>query len=286
VIAHLHRLLAASCRFTCPDSASAPQIWAKDEEPVAQSRRRRPRTAGDHPDRERERQRRGRPAPGGRPGSRAAGVRVLTILGLSSLLRLASSARARAGIPHHGERGSGPVPCDRGRRARRDRGRGHDRPHGARRRSLGLWRRVRHGRSGSHRRHEPARDWRHPRPAQRGCLGDPAAVARARRLLRETATLQNQHVMGFGAGNPEPPGRFDWSSLDARVALMRATGATPVITPLLRSRLDEGRPARPDRLAAARGGARGGFTSRTTPDWRRRSRNGIPTLSASRSGTR
>jgi hypothetical protein len=61
--------------------------------------------------------------------------------------------------------------------------------------------------------------------------GDPAAVARARRLLRETATLQNQHVMGFGAGNPEPsPGRFDWSSLDARVALMQATGATPVIT--------------------------------------------------------
>jgi hypothetical protein len=75
------------------------------------------------------------------------------------------SARARGDHT----RGPGPVPCDRGRRARR--GRGHDRLHGARRRALRAWRRVRHCRCGSHRRHEPARDWRHSRPAQRGCLG-------------------------------------------------------------------------------------------------------------------
>ncbi|GAA2924093.1 hypothetical protein GCM10020221_20110 [Streptomyces thioluteus] len=37
--------------------------------------------------------------------------------------------------------------------------------------------------------------------------------------------------MGWGAENPEPaPGRYDFESLDERVALMRATGAVPVLT--------------------------------------------------------
>jgi hypothetical protein len=58
-----------------------------------------------------------------------------------------------------------------------------------------------------------------------------SAVARARSLLQSSVVFQNQHMMGWGAGNPEPtPGHYDFSSLDARVALMRATGATPVIT--------------------------------------------------------
>jgi hypothetical protein len=58
-----------------------------------------------------------------------------------------------------------------------------------------------------------------------------AAVSRARGVLSDAAPLQNQHIMGWGAGNPEKsPGQYDFSSLDARVALMRATGATPVIT--------------------------------------------------------
>jgi hypothetical protein len=60
---------------------------------------------------------------------------------------------------------------------------------------------------------------------------DPLAVARARRLIPRLASVQNQHVMGWGALNPEPsPGVFRWGSLDARVALMRRTGGTPVIT--------------------------------------------------------
>jgi hypothetical protein len=57
------------------------------------------------------------------------------------------------------------------------------------------------------------------------------AVARARGVLEDAVVLQNQHIMGWGVGNPEPsPGKYDFGSLDARVALMRATGATPVIT--------------------------------------------------------
>lgn len=50
-------------------------------------------------------------------------------------------------------------------------------------------------------------------------------------LLRKTQLYQNQHVMGWGAENPEPsPGVFDWKSLDARVATIRATNGTPVLT--------------------------------------------------------
>ena len=42
---------------------------------------------------------------------------------------------------------------------------------------------------------------------------------------------QNQHIMGWGGGNPEPsPGEYDWESLDRRVDLMRRTGARMVIT--------------------------------------------------------
>jgi Glycosyl hydrolases family 39 len=60
---------------------------------------------------------------------------------------------------------------------------------------------------------------------------DAAAVSRARGILSSAAVFQNQHMMGWGADNPEiSPGKYDFSSLDARVALMRATGAEPVIT--------------------------------------------------------
>lgn len=61
--------------------------------------------------------------------------------------------------------------------------------------------------------------------------GKPAAVARARQLMARNFTVQNQHIMGWGALNPEPaPGVYDFATLDARVALMRQTGSTPVIT--------------------------------------------------------
>lgn len=59
-----------------------------------------------------------------------------------------------------------------------------------------------------------------------------AAVARGREVLSSPAgTLQNQHIMGWGAGNPErTPGTFDWSTLDRRLGLIRQTAGTPVIT--------------------------------------------------------
>ncbi|MFD7018224.1 xylan 1,4-beta-xylosidase [Streptomyces sp. NPDC059928] len=61
--------------------------------------------------------------------------------------------------------------------------------------------------------------------------GADAAVARARDLLSGQSLPQNQALMGWGAGNPEPsPGTYDFSDLDRRVAFIRSTGATPVIT--------------------------------------------------------
>lgn len=61
--------------------------------------------------------------------------------------------------------------------------------------------------------------------------GDGAARASAGRVLAATATYQTQHLYGWGARNPEPrPGVYDWSSLDRRMALIRATGGAPVIT--------------------------------------------------------
>ncbi|WP_433423251.1 xylan 1,4-beta-xylosidase [Microtetraspora malaysiensis] len=60
---------------------------------------------------------------------------------------------------------------------------------------------------------------------------DPAAAERAREALGARPVVQNQHIMGFGAGNPEPePGAYDFSSLDERARLMAETGAAPVIT--------------------------------------------------------
>lgn len=61
--------------------------------------------------------------------------------------------------------------------------------------------------------------------------GDPVAVAHAKSILRTSFPIQNQHVMGFGVPNPEPtPGVYNFASLDKRVALMRETGARPVLT--------------------------------------------------------
>jgi hypothetical protein len=50
-------------------------------------------------------------------------------------------------------------------------------------------------------------------------------------LLQAALTFQNVPLMGWGADNPEPvPGIYNWSSLDARVQLMRDTHATKIIT--------------------------------------------------------
>ncbi|GAA1678601.1 hypothetical protein GCM10009733_089320 [Nonomuraea maheshkhaliensis] len=49
--------------------------------------------------------------------------------------------------------------------------------------------------------------------------------------LAGTPMLQNQHIMGFGALNPEPyPGQYYWEDLDSRMNVMRQSRATPVIT--------------------------------------------------------
>ncbi|MFH8341365.1 xylan 1,4-beta-xylosidase [Streptomyces sp. AM6-12] len=62
--------------------------------------------------------------------------------------------------------------------------------------------------------------------------GAPAATARVRRLLTADGGLaQDQAIMGWGADNPEPaPGRYDFGALDRRIAFVRASGGTPVIT--------------------------------------------------------
>jgi hypothetical protein len=62
--------------------------------------------------------------------------------------------------------------------------------------------------------------------------GSPAAVERVERRLRDAGGLpQNQHLMGWGADNPEPvEGRYDFAAMDRRVDFMRASGATPVVT--------------------------------------------------------
>jgi hypothetical protein len=53
----------------------------------------------------------------------------------------------------------------------------------------------------------------------------------AQPALARQPTLQAQHIMGFGAVNPEPaPGQFSWESLDKRVELIRATKGVPVFT--------------------------------------------------------
>jgi hypothetical protein len=61
--------------------------------------------------------------------------------------------------------------------------------------------------------------------------GEPAATASAERVLARQPLLQNQHIMGWGVGNPEPvPGVYDFNDLDRRIDLIRRTDGVPVIT--------------------------------------------------------
>lgn len=62
-------------------------------------------------------------------------------------------------------------------------------------------------------------------------FGEAEAISRAKDILRTVGPLQNQHLMGWGALNPEPrPGVYDWASLDDRVQLMRETDGVMVLT--------------------------------------------------------
>ncbi|MDJ0464570.1 xylan 1,4-beta-xylosidase [Streptomyces sp. H27-C3] len=61
--------------------------------------------------------------------------------------------------------------------------------------------------------------------------GTAAARERADETLSAQPLPQIQHIMGWGAENPEPsPGRYQFDELDSRVDLIRRTGGTPVIT--------------------------------------------------------
>ncbi|MET8138993.1 xylan 1,4-beta-xylosidase [Sphaerisporangium sp. NPDC005288] len=49
--------------------------------------------------------------------------------------------------------------------------------------------------------------------------------------LARTPMAQNQHIMGFGALNPEPrPEEFFWEDLDSRTDFMLRSGGAPIIT--------------------------------------------------------
>lgn len=60
--------------------------------------------------------------------------------------------------------------------------------------------------------------------------GEAVSVDAARSALGAVPLVQAQHIMGFGADNPEPaPGRYDFESLDRRMNFIRHSGGTPVI---------------------------------------------------------
>ncbi|MET8245368.1 xylan 1,4-beta-xylosidase [Streptomyces sp. NPDC005202] len=62
--------------------------------------------------------------------------------------------------------------------------------------------------------------------------GSGAATDRVEGLLDQSAGLpQNQHIMGWGADNPEPvKGRYDFGAMDRRIDFVRKSGGTPVVT--------------------------------------------------------
>ncbi|WP_189787017.1 GH39 family glycosyl hydrolase [Streptomyces capitiformicae] len=61
--------------------------------------------------------------------------------------------------------------------------------------------------------------------------GSEAAVKRVEERLADQPLPQIQHIMGWGAGNPEPvKGRYDFEEMDRRIDFVRATGGTPVVT--------------------------------------------------------
>lgn len=52
-----------------------------------------------------------------------------------------------------------------------------------------------------------------------------------KKILQSSLGMINVQIMGWGADNPEPsPGDYSWDTLDARVQLMRDSGATPMLT--------------------------------------------------------
>ena len=61
--------------------------------------------------------------------------------------------------------------------------------------------------------------------------GSGSATKRVEQRLGEQNLPQIQHIMGWGAGNPEPvEGRYDFEEMDSRIDFVRETGGTPVVT--------------------------------------------------------
>ncbi|MEM8532798.1 MAG: xylan 1,4-beta-xylosidase [Chloroflexota bacterium] len=71
----------------------------------------------------------------------------------------------------------------------------------------------------------------HTRRSLDNWVADEAQLAEPRALLGAATHYQNQHIMGWGASNPNPsPDVYEWDSLDLRINLIRSMGAEPVIT--------------------------------------------------------
>ncbi|WP_425835686.1 GH39 family glycosyl hydrolase [Streptomyces fractus] len=61
--------------------------------------------------------------------------------------------------------------------------------------------------------------------------GSSEATERAEKLLGGRPMPQNQHIMGWGASNPEPAkGRYQFEEMDRRIDFIRKSGGTPVVT--------------------------------------------------------
>lgn len=62
--------------------------------------------------------------------------------------------------------------------------------------------------------------------------GSSTATERVEQEIKDAGGIpQNQHIMGWGADNPEPvKGRYDFEDLDRRVDFIRASGSTPTLT--------------------------------------------------------
>lgn len=61
--------------------------------------------------------------------------------------------------------------------------------------------------------------------------GRQSAVTAATEALARQRLAQNQHIMGWGASNPEPsPGSYDFDSLDSRIEFIRQSDGFPIIT--------------------------------------------------------
>ncbi|MFP3990283.1 xylan 1,4-beta-xylosidase [Streptomyces sp. E11-3] len=77
----------------------------------------------------------------------------------------------------------------------------------------------------------PELGWGFTHTANSADEGKAASVDRAEKLLAAQPLPQIQHIMGWGADNPEPvPGHYDFDAMDRRMDFIRATGGTPVIT--------------------------------------------------------